>query len=72
MDWFLFDNGLRHERVKYIDEICKLVPQIAPRSDFEKNKLIMKNVWSRCKANYMSTNTDKKLVIVVSEINEML
>ena len=23
MDWFLYDNGLRHERVKYTCRLCK-------------------------------------------------
>ena len=32
MDWFLYDNGLRHERVKNIDE-DKLLHKIKPISN---------------------------------------
>ena len=26
MDWFLYDNGLRHERVKNIENVIKSIP----------------------------------------------
>ena len=54
MDWFLYDNGLRHERVKWTSQLQRDEGTFEQRSNrakdlkkrFEKNsKVVQKQVW---------------------------
>ena len=57
MDWFLYDNGLRHERVKLIISICRLA--------FAKGK--SKNFFYRCHKNFDSKLFEETPILNLSE-----
>ena len=57
MDWFLYDNGLRHERVKLIMSICRLA--------FATGK--SKNFFYRCHKHFDSKFFEETLILNLSE-----
>ena len=59
MDWFLYDNGLRHERVKY-DEKCFL---LHVKSSFRSQDIyfFVLSIWSYRKTAWLERQGDQHL-----------